>query len=674
MSDAADSRRDAPSCHVYHGPGTSPVAFGKLHVDAISEDEPEATGQARPPRAARRVRLRWRQADELFARRRGRREASVLLMDASLLERIGELRDLPQHVVIVATDEASESALGGRAHLSVVELRDAAHRVRALRTAAQLSAARLMAARLGCALAQARHEVHELNRIGMALMDERDLSVLLPQIVHQGKQLTGSDAGVLMLMERDEHDTPRIRMTLYQIDSVTDLPDLSAVAYQVDSTTAIGHAVVVGEPVVIADAYELPPEAPYRVDKWFDRQFGYHTRSMLVAPMVDRRDRVVGVLLLVNRKSEPGARITSKEAADRYVLPYRGRVVRLARALASQAAVAIENARLHKQVEHLLESFVKAAASAIDERDPSTAGHSVRVATLVTDLAAAVERESGGPYRDVRFTRAEMRELRFAALLHDLGKLGVREDLLTKAKKLPPYLWERVEARFTLIRRTMEVEYRTNRARLGSGANARELSRRLDADFTQAIGQLERVWNVVRAANEPSADPEPPPAELAEIANHTFEGSDRGVMPYLTAEELRYLQIPCGTLDDLERVEIEAHVDQTFRFLAQIPWSDDLKNLPRYAGMHHEKIDGSGYPRRIRGEDIPVQARLLTIADIFDALTESDRPYRRSIAPEKAIDILQTEAKAGLLDSELVRIMVESQVYRKILEEDWHRL
>ena len=180
--------------------------------------------------------------------------------------------------------------------------------------------------------------------------------------------------------------------------------------------------------------------------------------------MVDHLDRLVGVLVLINRKSDPTAKITSKMAADRYCLRYTGRQLRLARSLAGQAAVSIENARLYAQIDNALTKFVKAAVTAIDERDPATAGHSVRTAALTTALAAAVERESHGPYREVRFTQEEMRELYFAALVHDVGKIAVHEDVLIKAKKLPPVLWERVDARFDLIRRTIEVEYLKKRA------------------------------------------------------------------------------------------------------------------------------------------------------------------------------------------------------------------
>jgi len=383
---------------------------------------------------------------------------------------------------------------------------------------------------------------------------------------------------------------------------------------------------------------------------------------MLIVPMIDRVDHVVGVLLFVNRKSERSAIIRNKADADRYVLPYTSREVQVARALASQAAISIENTKLYAQIENMLDNFVKAAALAIDQRDPTTAGHSVRVATLVTDLAAAVERDGRGVHRNVHFSRQQMRELHFAALLHDFGKVAVREELLIKAKKLPLQLWERVDSRFDLIRRTMEVEYYRNAER-GS-----------EADFAKSLEELEKLRSAVRAANEPSIEAQAPAIALADIAKRTFRRHDGSVVPYLTPDELRYLQLSTGTLDAKERAAVEAHVDATFQFLVGIPWTDDLKNLITYAYGHHEKLDGSGYPRKLRGEEIPIQTRIMTIADIFDALTASDRPYKPAVDAEKALDILHSEAEAGRLDPELIRVMAESQVYSRILKEDWRQL
>ena len=227
---------------------------------------------------------------------------------------------------------------------------------------------------------------------------------------------------------------------LYAFDSIEGELFPPTYRYPVDDTSIIGRAALVKRPVVVADAYDLPRNETFAQGIEFDRRHGYRRRSMLVVPMLDQLDRVLGILLCVNRKTDPNARITSKVAADRYVIEYANREVRLVRMLASQAAVAIENARLYAQIERTLESFVEASVGAIELRDPATAGHSLRVAALATRLAEAVDRADDGPYRDVRFTSAQMRELRFAALVHDFGKVAVREDVLLKAKKLPPAL------------------------------------------------------------------------------------------------------------------------------------------------------------------------------------------------------------------------------------------
>jgi HD-GYP domain-containing protein (c-di-GMP phosphodiesterase class II) len=596
-------------------------------------------------------------------------------MDGSMLDRVGDLRNLPRHAIIVAGDARSDAALGSRAHLSVAGVPDGAGKYRQLRAACQFSSARLAAARKKRQLARVQRDIRDLTRTGMALMGERDHVALLQLIVARGMDLTGSDSGCLMLVEADERNVPRLRVALYQTDSLPDLPSMTGMTYPIDDTSIIGRAVVAKEPVIVPDVYELPPSAGIAFDPKFDETFGYRIRSMLIVPMVDRLDHVAGVLLFVNRKSERSAVIRNKSDADRYVVSYTFREVQVARALASQAAISIENAKLYAQIENILDNFVKASALAIDQRDPTTAGHSVRVAALTTDLAGAVERDGRGVYRNVQFTRQQLRELHFAALLHDFGKVAVREDLLIKAKKLPLQLCERVDARFDLIRRTMEVEYHRKcvQTLLRPDSN-RKIDSVMEAEFEKALEELELLRSAVRAANEPSLEAERPAIDLANIAQRTFELHDGSVVPYLTTDELRYLQLSTGTLDARERAAVEGHVEATFRFLVGIPWTDDLKNLTTYAYGHHEKLDGSGYPRKLRGEEIPIQTRILTIADMFDALTASDRPYKAAVDADKALEILHSEAEAGRLDSELIRIMVESQVYQKILQQDWHQL
>ncbi len=606
-------------------------------------------------------------ADELFAEPAACISAAILLVDASMLDHAADLARLPSHLVVVAADDAAEQALGERADLSLAGMSDPADRQRILRTAGRFSAVSLSASKQRRELVCARRDLHKLKTMGMQLMDERDPAALLRGIVEEGKVLTESDAGLLFLLEKDRSNQPRLRLAMYHWDSLPDLPVLTSESLAVDDTSVIGHSAVVRHQVVVEDAYAIPPDAGFMANKDFDAKYGYRSRSMLLVPMLDRHGGVVGVLAFVNRKRHSAARIHCLEDADRYVLPYTRREVRMARALAGLAASSIENSALYARIEHIFESFVKAAVSAIDQRDPSTAGHSVRVATLTTELAKAVQRGGNGPYKNLRLSHAQMRELHFAALLHDLGKVGVREDVLMKGKRLPAQLWERVEARFDLIRRTLEAEHYKNCPGAAETAkDSRTLAGPMDPHCAEQLKQLDRLWEIVRAANDP-APPFAAPSDLDDIGGRMFEGLDGKPAPYLTSDELRYLQIPHGTLNPHEREEIQSHVEQTYQFLLQIPWTDELKDLALIAYGHHEKLDGSGYPRRIKGDQIPVQTRIMTIADIFDALTASDRPYKQAVAPDKALDIIQAEAKSGLLDVELVRVLVESQVYTQIL-------
>ena len=626
--------------------------------------------------ALRNERIELRDAGELFEETNIAQLAAVLLLDASLIENFGEsLRDLPASVVVVSVNDAvTAAAHSDRISLTLPAATAPRERLRTLRTAYQLAAARVSAERSEQELARTRNELRQLHGIGMALMSERDPEKLLQSILEQARTLTQSDAGNLYLVEKDEHGHERLRFTLAQNDTLPNIP-LVQFTLPIDTASIAGYAAYKHQPLVLADAYAIPDNEPYTFNRSFDNRIGYRTRSMLVVPMLDHQDKVVGVVQLLNRKREPGARITNEASADEFVVPYGARELQLVQSLAGQAAVSIENSQLYGHIEHLFDGFVKAAVIAIDQRDPTTAGHSIRVATLTIDLAEAVERADSGPYRDVHFTRDQIREIRYAALLHDFGKVGVREEVLVKAKKLPPYLWERVDARFDLIRRTVEAEYHRKRADvMADRRDDPALLLRMEHEFHDQLAKLDRFNDAVRSANEPTVLPESVSSVLDDIATHTFTHVDGKAMPFLDKKELHFLKIPKGTLDEEERREIESHVEQTYQFLAQIPWTEGLQDLAMIAYGHHEKLNGQGYPRGVAGDDIPIQTRMMTIADIFDALTAADRPYKRAVSAEQAIGILQKEAKDGLVDQKLVNVLIEAELYKKVLEQDWRAM
>jgi HD-GYP domain-containing protein (c-di-GMP phosphodiesterase class II) len=398
---------------------------------------------------------------------------------------------------------------------------------------------------------------------------------------------------------------------------------------------------------------------------------------MLIVPMKDHRDTVVGVLQLINKKSDPGAVIRDEVSSDRYVLGYELRDVELVQSLAGQAAVSIENGRLYEDIENLFEGFIKASVIAIDQRDPTTSGHSVRVATLTCDIAEVADRADDGPFRDTRFSREQMRELRYAGLLHDFGKVGVREDVLVKSKKLPPVLLERIEARFDLIRRTLESDFHKKRAEhlLEHGDDGFEVFLRgWEEEYETSRNQLDRFQEAIRESNEPKVLPEASAEILEDIAATTFRDFEDQQVPYVTAEELHFLSIPKGSLDADERLQIESHVTHTYNFLSQIPWTTNLAQVADIAHGHHEKLDGTGYPRGIQASQIAIQTRIMTVSDIFDALTASDRPYKKALSANRAIEILDMEAKGGMLDRSVVDLVLAADVHHKILDTDWRDL
>jgi HD-GYP domain-containing protein (c-di-GMP phosphodiesterase class II) len=602
---------------------------------------------------------------------------AVLIVDADLARTAydisAEAAVLQQSLVLVTTPETADQVnIDERVVLTLPAGSSASSRLRVLRSAYQVSAARLNADRAERELERTRNELSEMHRIGVALMTERDPNALLVQILDQAKRLTSSDAGSLYLVERGADGERRLRFKMSQNDSLQNLP-FSEFTLPINETSLAGYAATTGKPLVLEDAYELGENKPYSFNRSFDERFGYRTKSMLVVPMVDHKDETVGILQLMNSKSDPFAVITDDESADHYVLPYGQHELQLVQSLAGQAAISIENSQLYAQIQNLFESFVKAAVTAIDQRDPTTAGHSIRVAALTVDIAEALERVSRGPYAGTRFTRDQIRELRYAAMLHDFGKVGVREEVLVKAKKLPPSLYERVEARFDLIRRTAEAEYFRKRADFTRGGNQDAL-REVEEAFQRELNELDHFQQAVRKANEPAMLPEEAASILGEIALRRYRTNNGDDAPFITPEELHFLSIPKGSLDEHERLEIESHVEQTYRFLSQIPWTDDLKNLATIAYGHHEKLDGRGYPRGISGDEIPVQTRIMTISDIFDALTASDRPYKPAMPSERALSILQMEANQGMLDKELVEIVVEGEIYKRVLERDWRDL
>ena len=535
----------------------------------------------------------------------------------------------------------------------------------AVRAGYREAAARIETARARGEAASRSREIGELTRIGVALGTERDLKALLDLILTQARRITSSDAGSLYLVETSDQGPKRLRFRLAQTYSKPEAPFVEF-TIPVDRASLAGYTAVTGEPLVIDDAYFLPPDVEYSINRSFDERYGYRTKSMLVIPMKDHKEEVIGVLQLINRKRNADAVLANPSDVEAQVVPYSKRTVELVTALAGQAAVAMENSRLYEEIERLFEGFVKAAVHAIEQRDPTTFGHSGRVANMTVGLAAVVDRADDGAYRGVRFTREQLREIRYAGLLHDFGKVGVREQVLVKAKKLYPLQFDLIKQRHDFVRRTAEREFWKRRAEFLE-AHGREgydaFLRELEEKHQSELQGLDRFLDVVLEANEPTVLPASRFDHLLQLARCTYEDLTGQPHALLSEEELRYLTIPKGSLDETERLEIESHVTHTYRFLQQIPWTRELQHIPIIAYGHHEKLDGGGYPRRVTGAAIPIQTRMMTISDIYDALTAADRPYKPAVAPARALDIMTDEVRIGQLDQELFRLFVDAKVF-----------
>jgi HD-GYP domain-containing protein (c-di-GMP phosphodiesterase class II) len=429
----------------------------------------------------------------------------------------------------------------------------------------------------------------------------------------------------------------------------------------VDERTVVGYTVSTGKSQIYEDAYNPPPGKPVG-GKSFDAQFGYRTKSMLTVPMRDYNNDVVGAVQLINAKRQFEMRLTV-DNVDAEVVSFHHEDVEMIESIASQAAVALDNKSLLASIQALFDGFVQASVTAIEQRDPSTAGHSGRVEGLTTRLARAVTEIDTGKYRDVRLTEDQFKELRYACLLHDFGKVGVREHVLVKAKKLIPGQLEVIQSRFEFIERSVQVKYATEKLEaLRAGKNGSTLAE-IDRRLAEELAQLEEWVEGVVAANEPTVLPEDKASMIEFLAQQTYVDMSGNSHPMLEPQEFRFLSIRRGTLDPQERLEMESHVTHSFHFLTKIPWTPVMKGIPEIAYGHHEKLDGSGYPRGLTGEQIPIQARMMTISDIYDALTAQDRPYKRAVPPTKALDILHDEAGQGKLDGELLDVFVTQKIY-----------
>jgi HD-GYP domain-containing protein (c-di-GMP phosphodiesterase class II) len=499
--------------------------------------------------------------------------------------------------------------------------------------------------------------LEQLNRIGAALSKERDINALLEAILVAAKVITNADGGTLYRMTEERtlkfeivrNDTLKLAMGG---TSGVEIPFYPVNLYDREGgpikSMVAAYAVHQQESVNIADAYHQEG-FDFSGTKNFDKKTGYRSRSFLTVPMKNHENEVIGVLQLINAKDRDTGEVKEFSEADQG----------LAESLASQAAIALTNRLLINHLENLFESFISLINAAIDDKSPYTGGHCERVPTLTMLLAEAVNRCKVGPLRDFEMSDRDRYELKIAGLLHDCGKVTTPVHVVDKATKLHT-IFDRIElvdTRFEVVKRDAEIEFaRAGRARAELDARLAEID--ADREFLRRAnvgGEAMRDDDIERVR--------------AIATRYRWRAPNGELKDFLSPEELGNLTIRAGTLTAEERQIINHHIEVTIQMLEALPWPKHLKNVPEYAGGHHERMDGKGYPRGLTRDQMSIQARCMGIADIFEALTARDRPYKKGKTLTESLTILGKFKLNGHIDPDLFDVFMWEKVYDRYAEQ-----
>ena len=497
----------------------------------------------------------------------------------------------------------------------------------------------------------------KLNQIGIALSSEKNILKLLEMILAESRDFTNCDAGTFYRLSKNKKF---LNFTVMHNDTMKEYsggtsgitPSLPAVNLFNDngdpnltnvSSYVYHNKEVINIPDVYLDTTPLS-EGPRN----FEKISGYRANSMLVVPMINHDDEVIGILQLINSKD-----------IKNDIIPFEEEFNDIIQSLGSQAAVALDTVELIDDIEKLLNSVIKYTVGAIDERSPHTAGHSSRVAKFTRKIAQNINDKKDGPFKDIFFTKDELQEIWVAGLMHDVGKIGVPEAVLEKQNRLDGANFQVVINRFYRIKDNIIFN-----------SKIRNLENNKTQDYKGEQLESEiKEWNddfeFINWLNKPGFLPDEKEKILNKIAKKTYIDSNGDTQKYITNEEYVSLSIKSGSLNDAERKEIQKHVVTTKKLLSKLPFPKKWKNVPLYASSHHEWINGKGYPDGLRGEEIPLPARIMCVADVWDAITAQDRPYKPPTPEDKACEILLNCAKSGEFDKDVVDLFVNERLWEK---------
>jgi HD-GYP domain-containing protein (c-di-GMP phosphodiesterase class II) len=500
-------------------------------------------------------------------------------------------------------------------------------------------------------------QIKKLSDIGRALSGVYDLNTLLEMIVDQARSFTNADAGTLYIVEDNtlrfqivQNDSLKIRMGGKTGETIPFPP------VELKESNVSAFVALKGVSVNITDVYDTDL-FDFTGPKKFDQSTGYRSKSMLVVPMRNHDNDVIGVLQLLN----------ATNPKNNEVIAFSQDYENLSESLASQAAVSITNAKLISNMTELFEAFVKVMATAIDEKSPVTGGHIRRVADLTLTMAEVIHDMKEGKFKDKNFTPDQMYELRIAAYMHDIGKVTSPVEIVEKAKKLQT-IFDRIKyVRLRMVYISQKIILESQEAKIAilqNGADPNELQA-LEQKTQSQLEELKDIQEFINKCNEPGEFLDDEILErLKGISKRTYIDDEGQEQPFLTDDELVNLSIRRGSITEKERGKMQDHAAVTLRMLKQIPFTKKLKNIPDFAGAHHEFINGKGYPLGLKGDEIPFEGKLMAVTDIAEALTASDRPYKKAMPLETVHRILGSMAEKGELDPGLVELFIEKDIYK----------
>ncbi len=518
--------------------------------------------------------------------------------------------------------------------------------------------------------------LEQLNEIGASLSAERDINRLLETILLAAKAITYADGGTLYLVT-EEDGTKRLKFEIMRTQSLNiamggttgnPIPFYPIHLYGKDgkpnNQMVAAFAALTGHTVNIADAYTADG-FDFNGTRNFDKKTGYRSKSFLTVPMKNHENEIIGVLQLINSQDRVSGEVVAFSDADQ----------RLAESLASQAAIALTNRQLINQLEALFESFIAMINTAIDEKSPYTGGHCQRVPELTMMLAEAANEAKQGPFRDFDMSDKDRYELKIAGLLHDCGKVTTPVHVVDKATKLES-IFDRihlVDTRFEVLKRDAEIELLKSNAALQQQGldelSLRERTNQLEQTYKARLRQYDQDREYLRKCNI-GGEFMPPEAQehVRKIAGYKWLDQSGNTAHFLGNDEIENLTIPRGTLTGKEREIINYHIVATIKMLEALPWPKHLRHVPEYAGGHHERMDGKGYPRGLTRDEMSVQARVMGIADIFEALTARDRPYKKGKTLTESLQILGNFKQGGHIDPDLFDVFIRQKVYQRYAE------